>query len=165
MDHETAADIKRHFNVVAEDLRSEIRTLTECQLATVEKLDRFERRVESDFGEVRSELGEVRTEVVDVRRHFNVVAEDLRSEIRTVAEGLQGFREEVANEFSAVRADLREQNALNRLAYADVNRRVSAHESDLTDIRTRLDRIEAGRKTWKNFPIRSSGSPGSSRVK
>jgi hypothetical protein len=147
MDHDTADDIKRHFNVVAEGLRSEIRTLTEGQLATVERLDRFERRVESEFGEVRSELGDVRSEVVDVRRHFNVVAEDLRSEIRTVAEGLQGFREEVANEFSAVRADLREQNALNRLAYADVIRTLSSHDADLAQHASRLDRIEGRRQT------------------
>ncbi len=38
----------------------------------------------------------------EIKRHFNVVAEGLRSEIRAVAEGLQGFREEVSGEFSAV---------------------------------------------------------------
>ncbi len=47
------------------------------------------------------------------RRHFDVVAEGLRSEIRQVAEGvamntdaLERFRAETGREFAAVRADM-----------------------------------------------------------
>jgi hypothetical protein len=35
----------------------------------------------------------------EIKRHFNVVSENQRSEIRRVSEGLQGFREDVASEF------------------------------------------------------------------
>ncbi len=42
----------------------------------------------------------------EIKRHFNVVAESLPSEIHAVAESLQGFCEEVSTEFSAVREEV-----------------------------------------------------------
>src|SRR6266542_4109559 len=54
MDHETAEEIKRHFNVVAEDLRSEIRTVAEGFIATNESLDRMESRMAEEFSEVKA---------------------------------------------------------------------------------------------------------------
>ncbi|MGH9368556.1 MAG: hypothetical protein ACRD3M_12870 [Thermoanaerobaculia bacterium] len=60
MDRETAEDIKQHFNVVAEGLRSEIRLLAEGLGGTNERLDRFEAHVSAEFKLVREELGEVK---------------------------------------------------------------------------------------------------------
>ncbi len=61
MDRETAEDIKRHFNVVAEGLRSDIRTLAEGLGATNDRLDatndrldRIESRIEQEFTEVKT---------------------------------------------------------------------------------------------------------------
>ena len=54
MDRETAEEIKRHFNVVAESLRSEIRTVAE-------KLDDFQDRVSSVFKSVQEEFDEVKS--------------------------------------------------------------------------------------------------------
>ena len=60
MDRETAEEIKRHFNVVAEGLRSEIRTVAEGVGANTdrldrvdERLDRLESRMEEGFGEIK----------------------------------------------------------------------------------------------------------------
>jgi hypothetical protein len=61
----------------------------------------------------------------DIRRHFNVVGESLRSEIRAVAEGLAGFRESTSVEFSAVRAEIADTRELIRAAFADLDRRNS----------------------------------------
>ena len=60
----------------------------------------------------------------DIRRHFNVVGESLRSEIRAVAEGLAGFRESTSAEFTAVRADIADTRELIRAAFADLDRRI-----------------------------------------
>jgi len=54
----------------------------------------------------------------EIKRHFNVVAEGLRSEIRTVAEGLQGLRDEMSGEFRAVREEINEVKAMLRLSSA-----------------------------------------------
>ena len=53
----------------------------------------------------------------EIKRHFNVVSESLRSEIRAVAEGLQGFREKVAGEFKLVREETAEIGAMIRLSF------------------------------------------------
>ena len=51
----------------------------------------------------------------EIKRHFNVVGESLRSEIRMVAEGLEGFQERVTSEFREVREELIEVKAMIRL--------------------------------------------------
>ncbi len=50
-------------------------------------------------------------DIEEIKRHFGVIAEGLRNEIRHVAEGheviqqeIQEFREEVRNEFKEVRS-------------------------------------------------------------
>jgi chromosome segregation ATPase len=47
-------EIKRHFNVVAEELRSQIRTVAEGFVATNERLDRFEVQMSEGFDDVKS---------------------------------------------------------------------------------------------------------------
>jgi len=42
----------------------------------------------------------------EIRRHFNVVGESLRTQIRAVAEGLVGLRETTTVEFRAVRDEI-----------------------------------------------------------
>jgi hypothetical protein len=54
MDRETTDEIKRHFNVVAEGLRSEIRTVAEGLSATNEKIDRLESRVFEELSEIKA---------------------------------------------------------------------------------------------------------------
>lgn len=85
MDRETAEEIRRHLNVVGDELRTEIRT---------------------------------------VRRHFDVVGEGLRTEIRTVAEGLVGLREVTTAEFKAVRNEIAETQAMIRLSFGELDRRI-----------------------------------------
>lgn len=52
----------------------------------------------------------------EIKRHFDVVAEGLRSEIRIVADGLQGLHDEMTAEFKAVREEISETQAMIRLA-------------------------------------------------
>ena len=60
----------------------------------------------------------------DIRRHFNVVGESLRSDIRAVAEGLAGLRESTSAEFRAVRAEIADTRELVRAAFANLDRRI-----------------------------------------
>jgi hypothetical protein len=66
--------------------------------------------------------------VEEIKRHFNVVAEGLRSEIRIVGEGLQGFRDATAGEFRAVRGEMSEIRALLRLSFGELDRRIRTLE-------------------------------------
>lgn len=64
MDHETVEEIKRHFNVVAEGLRSDIRLVIEGLAANTDRLDRVEVRL--DRVEVRLDRVEVRLDGVEL---------------------------------------------------------------------------------------------------
>jgi hypothetical protein len=65
MDRETAEEVKRHFNVVAEGLRSDIRLVIEGLAANTDRLDGVEVRL--DRVEVRLDRVEVRLDGVEVQ--------------------------------------------------------------------------------------------------
>jgi archaellum component FlaC len=65
MDSETAAEIKRHFNVVAKGLRADIRVVIEGLAANTDRLERVETRL--DRVDVRLDRIEVRLDGMDVR--------------------------------------------------------------------------------------------------
>ena len=81
MDYETAEEIKRHFNVVAEGLRSDIRLVIEGLGANTDRLDRLEGRFEGL--EIRFEGLEIRFEGLEIR------FEGLRSEFRDLKERIE----------------------------------------------------------------------------
>jgi hypothetical protein len=115
MDRDTAEDIKRHLELVAESLRGEIRLVDE-------KGDQRSWKLED----------RLRAEMQDVKRHFDVVGEGLRSDIRLVAEGVAGLDEKFTLEFQRVREEIGEQigevKSLLRASYADLDRRFQALE-------------------------------------
>ena len=59
----------------------------------------------------------------EIRRHFNVVGESLRTEIRAVAEGLVRLRETTSGELKAVRDEIADTRAMLRLFFADLEPR------------------------------------------
>lgn len=80
-------------------------------------------------------------ELAETRRHFDVVAEDLRGEVRLVADGVAGvstgqeqFRSEVKGEFTEVRS-------MVRLSYAELDRQLESLEQR-DRLETRVDRLE-----------------------
>jgi uncharacterized protein YceH (UPF0502 family) len=86
MDRDTADEIKRHFSVVAESLRSDVRSVADAVTATNERLDRFEARIAEDFGEIK---------------------------------------------------------AMIRLSFGQLDQRIRTLEEDMASLRSRLDRLEA----------------------
>ncbi len=85
----------------------------------------------------------------DTRRHFGVVAEGLRSEIQQVAEGVVNLNEKFDREI----ASFREENELAhreilsaiKFSYAELDRRITTVESEVTSLRSRVERLERGR--------------------
>jgi hypothetical protein len=64
-----------------------------------------------------------RETVEEIKRHFDVVAEGLRSDIRLVAEGVAGVDEKFTLEFKSVREEIGEVKSLLRASHADLDRR------------------------------------------
>lgn len=125
-----AADSRRHFAVVADGLRGEVRQVAE-QAERIAGENR--RQVEAVAAELRGEMRSVAEKsdqvATETRRHFEVIAEGLRSDVRLVAEGVAGldqrlsaFQTEVKEEFSEVRSMI-------HLSYSQLDRRLRILES------------------------------------
>ena len=88
-----------------------------------------------------------RETVEEIKRHFGVVAEGLRADVRAVAEGQQALRETFAREFQGFRQEARtefeEVKAMIKFSYAELDRRFRTLENEVVDLRSRVDRIEA----------------------
>lgn len=81
--------------------------------------------------------------VEEIKRHFGIVAEDLRSDMRALAEGQQALRQELDGFRQEVRKEFEEVKAMIRFSYAELDRRISVLETDVTQLRSRLERVEA----------------------
>ena len=86
----------------------------------------------------------------EIKRHFSVVAEGLRSEIRVVAEGISANSDRLdrvdgsLDQFEArVTEELGEIKAMIRISFGQLDRRITSLESDVSSLRARLERLEA----------------------
>ena len=86
---------------------------------------------------------DVRAQQAETRRHFDVVAEGLRSQIQLVAEGvsaanqrLDGFQQKVEEEFAETRAAI-------RFSYAQLDERIQSLEHNYSALNERVARLES----------------------
>ena len=94
--------------------------------------------------------------VEEIKRHFGVVAEDLRSDVQAVAEGQALLTERIDSRFdqvdsrfgqleTRVERGFQELQSMIRLSYTEIDRRFGDLESEVRDLRTRVERLEAPR--------------------
>ena len=83
--------------------------------------------------------------VEEIKRHFGVVTEALRSDIRQVAEGHSGIGRELQEIRDEFRDEFREMRALLRLSFSQLDERMRTLETDISTLKTRMDRLEAHR--------------------
>ena len=79
----------------------------------------------------------------EIKRHFSVVGEGLRSEIRALAEGLAGTNERLDRFQAQMAEELGEIKSMIRISFGQLDRRITALESDISSLRSRLERLEA----------------------
>ena len=79
----------------------------------------------------------------EIKRHFDVVAEGLRTEIRVLAEGIAGTNERMDRFQAEVAEEFREVKAMIRISFGQLDRRLTSLESDVSSLRARLERLEA----------------------
>ena len=84
-------------------------------------------------------------QVQEIKRHFGVVAEALRSDIRQVAEGHSGIRHELQEMRDEFRDEFKEMRALMRLSFSQLDQRIRTLETDISTLTARVDRIETHR--------------------
>lgn len=88
-----------------------------------------------------------RETIEEIKRHFGVLTEGVRADIRAVAEGQQALREEfirgVQDFRQEVRTEFQEVKAMIKFSYAELDRRVRTLEHEVVDLRSRVERIES----------------------
>jgi transposase-like protein len=84
-------------------------------------------------------------QVEEIKRHFGVVAEALRSDIRQIAEGHSGIRHELQQMRDEVREEFNELRALMRLSFSQLDQRIRTPETDISTLKARMDRLETHR--------------------
>jgi chromosome segregation ATPase len=118
MTGEDREDIKRHFSVVSEGLRSEIRLLAEAVGGNNDRLDRFEGRLDRTEG--RLDRIEGRLDRIEGR--------------------LDRIETRIVEEFGEIKAMI-------RLSFGELDRRIRSLEGDVNSLRERLEKLEARSQT------------------
>ncbi len=91
-------------------------------------------------------------EIEEIKRHFGVVAESLRSDIRQIAEGQAVIRHELQSQHKEMKDEFKETRALMRLSFGQLDQRIHTLESDLSSVKSRMDRLESGRVEYPLKP-------------
>ena len=121
-------ETRRHFDVVAESLKSEIRVIAEGHGVLVEKIDRLDTRM--DHLETKVDRLDTRMDGLDTRM------DRLETKVDGLDHKLENFIVETRTNFEEVRAAI-------KFSYAELDRRVAHLESFVQDLATRMQRIEA----------------------
>ena len=86
----------------------------------------------------------------EIKRHFDVVAESLKDEIKLVAEGhsildrkMDGLDRKVDKLRKEDAEEHREILSAIKFSYAELNHRIVTLENKLTDVEKRVNRLEA----------------------
>jgi len=101
------------------------------------------------FTEVDARLDQMATreelqgQQAETRRHFEVVAEGLRADIRQVAEGHQFLVDGQARIMDRIDRLESELGAMIRFSYAELDRRIRTLEERFTALQARIERVEA----------------------
>ena len=131
-------DVRRGFGTLREEfgtLRQEVGTLGQ----EVGTLRQEVGTLGQEVGTLRGEFGALRQEVRDsaaeTRRHFDVVAKDIRHDVRGLAEGVIALSERVDRMGTDIRGEMNERfaatHAVVRVAFQEVRR-------DIGDLSARL---------------------------
>ena len=106
MTQEEREEMRRHFGVLTEDLRSQLQQVAEGVTAHGEALDRFRAETGSNFADVGRQFVAVRSGAeafrVETARNFAAV----HTEFAAVRSEAEAFRDETARNFAAVRSEM-----------------------------------------------------------
>jgi len=79
----------------------------------------------------------------EIKRHFGVVAESLRSDIRQIAEGRAVIRHELQSQREEIRDEFNQTRGLLRSSFRQLDQRVDTLESDVSSLKSRIDHLES----------------------
>jgi len=110
----------------------------------LELLNEFsEKNLDPKFKEIDSRFIEFREGII---HQFHVISEDLIDRVKQVAEGVVNLNEKFERRFDDLNKKIdqnhRDVLAAIKFSYAELDRRITALEAEMEDLKRRMDRIE-----------------------
>lgn len=81
----------------------------------------------------------------EINRHFSVVSEALRSDIRRIAERHSTLCHELQEPRGEIRDEFKEMQTLLQLSFSQFDQHIYTLETDISTLKNRMDRLEASR--------------------
>lgn len=81
-------------------------------------------------------------ELEEIKRHFDVVAEDLKKEISIVAEGHSTILQEIKESRKENEEAHHEMISMVKFSYAELDKRITTLEQEMTSMKNRLAQVE-----------------------
>jgi hypothetical protein len=145
--HAALDAILRHVDEKAAETQQRFDEKTaEIQRHVNEKAAEIQRHVDEKAEETQRHFDE---KAAETALRFEVVAEALRGDVALVAEGVTAL----SGRLDRVEANLRQEivrveqelGAMIRFSYAELDRKIQALEGRVSDVESRLERLERGR--------------------
>ena len=107
-----------------------------------QRFEAIDRRL--DQVATKEELG---SQLAETRRHFEVVAERMQSQVRLVAEGVAEVSQRLDRRTAEITAKIEQESAetraMIRVSYAQLDRRIQDLEGNYASLSKRVERLEA----------------------
>jgi uncharacterized protein involved in exopolysaccharide biosynthesis len=78
----------------------------------------------------------------EIKRHMTLLVEQMRAEVRPIAEAVVGLSEKVENLERRMEREFEETRAMIKFSYAELERRISTLESSFANLESRITRLE-----------------------
>ncbi len=113
---------------------------------TREFLDQKFNAIDEKFAGIDEKFAGIDGQFEETKRHFGVIAEGLRVDIQQVAEGVANVNEKLDRNLSELRRENEEDHrnilAAIKFSYTELDQRIRVLETEVSTLKTRLDRIE-----------------------
>jgi chaperonin cofactor prefoldin len=97
-------------------------------------------KVDARFEQIDAKIDE---KFEESKRHFGVVADDLRSQIQTVAESVGVLDRKIDRVDERLSGELSEIKAMIPISFKQLDGRIRSLETDNVDLQSRVDRLES----------------------
>jgi F0F1-type ATP synthase membrane subunit b/b' len=129
------AELRAEIQGTAAEMRAELRA--EIQGTAAETRAELRAEIQGTAAETRAELrAEIQGTAAELRRHFGVLAEDLRSDIRAVAEGTLGNASAIHHLEVEMNRRFVSAEVVQRVAFDDFREQLGDVRRDLAELRS-----------------------------
>jgi chromosome condensin MukBEF ATPase and DNA-binding subunit MukB len=111
-----------------------------------EKIDSQFAEVNSQFEKIDSRFAQIDSRFIEFREdiihQFHVISEDVISKVQLVAEGVANLNEKLDRHIDENQREHKDILAAIKFSYAELDKRMTVLETEMEDLKRRMDKIE-----------------------